>query len=193
MVEKLYLDGCSLTYGHGLSREQNLGALLSKNYTVTDQSRNGKSNIMIAMDAYANHATHDVFMLGFTYSARFGIRYQNFNLDFFPGYHGQGLGLPSVPNSYEVDTAFSQVYKYFFSVYGPPYCDDLSDMLIDGVISFLKSQGKKVVAWTWETRKTSVDLFAPYIAPKMRLEDGHLNEQGTEYLYQLVTNLANGQ
>ena len=53
---KLYLDGCSFTYGLNLPPEHTLAYLFSVDggYKVTNGSRNGKSNLAIAMDAYKN-------------------------------------------------------------------------------------------------------------------------------------------
>ena len=142
MIKRLYLDGCSFTYGKGLERNQSLGSLFTTlgGYNVGDKSRPGKSNIAIAFDTYQNYKNFDTFVLGFTFADRFGIQYQNQDLDFFPGFHGQGLDL----NNDQLDIAHKEVYKYFYSVYGPPYSDNLSNMLIDTLVSFLISMDKKV-------------------------------------------------
>lgn len=191
MVKKLYLDGCSLIHGYGLPRDKSLGYLFDAvgNYRVTDLSRSGKSNMAIAVDAYKNFNNHDVFVLGFTFASRFGIQYQNQNLDFFTGFHGKGLDLMPTETAEEIDHAYMQVYKYFYTVFEPPFCNTLSDMLIDGLISFLKSQNKKVVAVSWESRNTQQHLHYPYMAPKHRLEDGHFNEAGTRYLFDFLQNI----
>jgi hypothetical protein len=185
MVAKLYLDGCSFTHGQGLPRNQNLGYLFEHlgEYSVTDLSRNGKSNLIMCLDAYQHCADHDVFVLGFTYSSRFGLKYQDQDIDFYAGYNGRGFDL----DPQDLDLATQQVYKYFYSVFDRPYCDDLSNMLIDTTVAFLKSQGKKVVTFSWEQRQTSHELFYPYFANQDRLEDGHLNAQGTKKLYQQLS------
>ena len=89
MVKRLYLDGCSLTYGQGIDRQDSLGALFHTRgeYQVLDQSRPGKSNIAIAFDTYQNFRDYDTFVLGFTYSSRFGFKYHDRNIDFFPRLH----------------------------------------------------------------------------------------------------------
>lgn len=188
-MKHLYLDGCSLTYGQGLARTQSLGSLfcIRGNYQVKDNSRPGKSNIAIAIDTYKNFNDYDTFVLGFTYSARFGLQYQNQNLDFFPGFHGKGLSLE--PET--LDKAQVEIYKYFYSVFGPPYSEDLSDMLIDLLISFLTLQNKKVIGFSWEQRKTICRIEYPYIGPTARLNDGHLNETGTEQLFNFLQNIIN--
>ena len=189
MVKQLYLDGCSLTYGQGLDRKDSLGALFNTRgeYQVLDYSRPGKSNMSIVFDTYQHFQDYDTFVLGFTYSARFGLRYKDQNLDFFPGFHGNGLGL----DSETLDIAHTEIYKYFYSVFGSPYCDDLSDMLIDTLISFLLSQNKKVVGFSWENQKTINHLEYPYIGPVGRLDDGHLNAKGTEQLFDFLQNIIN--
>jgi hypothetical protein len=189
MVKSLYLDGCSFTYGQGIDRKKSLGSLFANlgDYNVLDNSRPGKSNMAIANDTYQNFSKYDVFILGFTYSSRFGIKYHNQNLDFFAGFHGQGLDL----EPHDLDMAHTEFYKYFYSVFGPPYSDDLSNMLIDCLISFLISQNKKVLGFSWEKRNTTHQLFYPYIAPINRLKDGHLNVNGMEKLYHMLANLLN--
>jgi hypothetical protein len=183
---KLYLDGCSLTYGQGLERDKSLGHLYKTRglYQVTDNSRPRKSNLLIAVDTYENYREHDVFVLGFTFSERFGIKYHNDNLDFFAGFHGQGLEL----SSKSLDNTHCELHKYFYTVFGNPFCNNLSDMLVDSLVSFLISQGKTVVPFSWQQRATNVEILYPYIMPADRLEDGHLNESGTIKLFDILQN-----
>lgn len=189
MVTRLYLDGCSLTYGQGLKRQDSLGSLFNTRggYEVIDNSRQGKSNMSIAFDAYQNFQNADIFVLGFTYSSRFGLKYNDQNLDFFTGFHGKGLSLE--PET--LDIAHTEMYKYFYSVFGPPYSENLSDMLIDTSISFLNSCNKKVFGFSWENRKTVCQLEYPMIGPTGRLDDGHLNVKGTEQLFNFLQNIIN--
>jgi hypothetical protein len=181
---KLYLDGCSLTYGQGLGRDKSLGYLFEKRglYQVTDNSRPRKSNLLIATDTYENWRDYDVFVLGFTFAERFGIKYHNDNLDFFAGFHGHGLDL----STQDLDDTHTELHKYFYTVFEQPFCNNLSDMLIDSLVSFLKSQGKIVIPFSWQTRNTKTELFYPYIMPSNRLNDGHLNEEGVIKLYDLL-------
>jgi len=189
MVKKLYLDGCSLTYGQGLDRKDSLGGLFDTRggYQVLDYSRPGKSNMAIVLDTYQHFRDYDTFVLGFTYSARFGLKYHDQNLDFFPGFHGRGLSLEPAT----LDIAHVEIYKYFYSVFGPPYSEDLSDMLIDTLISFLTLQNKQVFGFSWEQRKTVCHLKYPYIGSAKRLDDGHLNVEGTEQLFDFLQNIIN--
>lgn len=191
MVKKLYLDGCSLVYGYGIPREASLGNLFKTDgyYDVLDTSRPGKSNISIAVDTYKNYKNFDTIVLGFTYSSRFGLAWKDQNIDFYPGFHQKGFGVDPA----SLDDATLQIYKYFYSVYGPPYSEDLSNMVIDTLISFLKSQDKKILTFSWEQRQTENSLFYPYIEPTLRLNDGHLNIQGTRHLFNLLQDMLNEQ
>ena len=178
-----------MTYGQGLDRQDSLGSLFHTRgeYTVQDNSRPGKSNISIVFDTYQNFRAYDTFVLGFTYSSRFGLKYHDQNLDFFSGAQGNGLGLE--PET--LDIAYIEIYKYFYSVFGSPYCENLSDMLIDTLISFLLAQNKKVMGFSWEKRNTVCELAYPYIGPSCRLPDGHLNVKGTEQLFDFLQNIIN--
>jgi hypothetical protein len=187
MVMRLYLDGCSLTYGQGLPREQSLGELFRTHggYEVTDLSRPGKSNLAIAYDAYQHFYDYDVIVLGWTYSSRFTLKYQDQDLDFYVGSHGLGLDLkPDFLNE-----AHIQVYKYFYTVFGHPYCDRLSDMLVDNTTVSASQNNKKVLSFSWEQRQVKSTIRYPYIPNTQRLSDGHLNQSGTENLFHYLQNL----
>lgn len=181
MVAKLYLDGCSLTYGYGLPRDQSLGYLFENlgGYIVKDQSRPGKSNSSIAFDTYQSYKDYDVFVLGFTMSTRFGMRYKNQNIDFYSNHHGKGFDL----HPQNLDEDHLAIQKYFYTLWEPPFCDHYSDMLYDSVIGFLLQQGKKVLGFSWENRNVVNNIFYPYIGFNERLDDGHLNQEGTLRLY----------
>lgn len=180
MVMKLYLDGCSLTYGQGLARKDSLGRLFADegDYEVFDFSRPAKSNIAIAFDTYQHRDIADVYVLGFTYSSRFGIKYRGQNLNFFPGFKNNSFDLEPMA----LDQAHLQVQKYFFTVFDHQYFDQLSDMLVDTTVRVLPS-GKKVLAFSWETRNTDANVIYPFIPPDQRLPDGHLDAAGTRSLY----------
>jgi hypothetical protein len=189
VTRKLYLDGCSLTYGKGLDRDQSLGSLYQTigGYTVTDKSRPAKSNAAIAVDTYNHWHEHEVFVLGFTYSSRFGLGYRDQNINFYTGFHGKGLGLQPL----ELDIASTEVHKYFYTVFEPPWSEQFSNMLIDGLVSFLISKNKIVLPFSWESRTTVNKVFYPYIGPKERLDDGHLNAHGTKRLFDYLQNQIN--
>jgi hypothetical protein len=185
LVKSIYLDGCSLVHGPGLQDKDRLAELFRNpgDYVVKDQSRLGKSNLAIVMDTYKNYKDYDIMVLGFTYSSRFYMQYQGQDLDFFPGFHGTGLQLDTTTNSGELEASFLEVYKYFYSTFESPFCDQLSDTIIDGLLSFLKQQGKTVIAFSWEPRTLVNECDFPYLGPKHRLTDNHLNASGTHYLF----------
>jgi hypothetical protein len=191
-MEKLYIDGCSLVYGDGLPRDKSVGHLFDTlgGYTVTDLSRSGKSNLAIALDAYQNYKDYDLIILGFTYSSRFYIKYNDQNLDFYLRSKETGFGIDDAA----LDNAQVNVYKHFYTIFGHPYCDDLSDMVIDGLLSFLRSQRKKVIPFSWQQRKiVSESLHYPYISSQKRLPDGHLNSEGMLELYHYLQNINGKQ
>ena len=182
---RLYLDGCSLTYGQGLPKNQTLSSLFREigGYTVLDKSFPGKSNISICFDAYQHRSQFDIFVLGFTFSDRFGLRYQNQDLQFYAGSKGLGFDLEPM----DLDISQIEIQKYFFSIFGPPYSNELSDMLIDTTIGFLKKD-KTTLAFSWEKRNTENLLLYPFISFKDRLPDGHLNHSGTKKLFDYLQN-----
>jgi hypothetical protein len=191
MVTRLYLDGCSFTYGLNLDKKYTLETLFTEHggWIVNNQSRNGKSNLAIAMDAYQHCQDNDIFVLGFTFSGRFHIKYQQHNIDLQPIKYP----LPLEPdyNTGQLGAAYDNFHKYFYSFYQTPFCDDVSDFLIDAVCGYLISQGKKVVAFSWEHRKTQIPLLYPYISPEKKLPCGHLNAKGTRQLYDLINQQIN--
>lgn len=185
---KVYVDGCSMVYGQGLPRNQSLSSLFSSmgGYEVLDKSSPGKSNMSICFDAYQHRQNFDIMVLGFTFSSRFGIKYHDQDLKFMVGHHGNGFDL----QPQDLDLAHLEVQKYWYTVYGPPYCDQLSDMLIDTTVHFLKSSST-VLAFSWEKRNTTVDLYYPYAPPQDRLSDGHLNRDGMIKLFHVLQNFLN--
>jgi hypothetical protein len=189
-MTKLYLDGCSLTYGQGLDRKHSLGSWFKNDggYDLVDQSFPGKSNMMICFDAYQNRHHHDIFVLGFTFSNRFGLKFKNQNLNFYAGSAGLGFGLEPA----ELDQSHLAVQKYFYTVFDEPYCSDLSDMLIDTTVNSLRAHNKTVIAFSWQNRNTDNKLHYPCIQINDRLPDGHLNVSGMKKLYEFLQN-TNGQ
>jgi hypothetical protein len=186
-MNKLYLDGCSFTYGLGLPHEDTLEHLFtSSGYDVSNNSRNGKSNLAIAMDAYKNIDNHDVIVLGFTFSGRFYINHSGHKIDFQPIYYYHQFKPNDDYNSAAIEDEYSTFHKHFYTLYQAPFCDDLSDCLIDTLSEFIKSKGKKLIVFSWEKRNVNTEILYPYIGPRHRLSDGHLNSLGTRYLFDLL-------
>lgn len=183
---KLYLDGCSLTYSQGLDRQHSLGNLFKTlgGYDVLDNSFPGKSNMMICFDTYQHRHQFDIFVLGFTFSNRFGLKFKNQNLNFYAGSASKGFGL----EPQELDQTHLAIQKYFYTVFDEPYCSNLSDMLIDTTVNLLNANNKAVVGFSWQNRKTDNNLYYPYISVNDRLSDGHLNVNGTKKLYDFLQN-----
>jgi len=187
MTARLYLDGCSFVHGYGLPRDQSLGHLFSTigHYNTLDNSMPGKSNLAIAFDAYQHRKDFDIFVLGFTFAERFGIKRHGQDLKFFPGFRTDSFGL----EPQDLDLAHLQVQKYFFTVFEEPYSGQLSDMLIDTTVSMLSNMGRQVLAFSWQSRNTDTQLLPFYFGPSDRLEDGHLNADGTRKLFDHLQNL----
>lgn len=180
---KLYLDGCSLTYGQGLDRQHSLGSLFEQvgGYEVLDRSRPGKSNMAIAMDSYQYRDAADVFVIGMTFSGRFGLQYKDQQLNFFPGFKNNSFGLEPM----SLDQAHIEVQKYFFTVFDRCYYDCLSDMLLDSIANFLP-KNKRIIIFSWETRTADTPVHYPFVPPTERFDDGHLNATGTRRLYDFL-------
>ena len=186
MSKRLYLDGCSYTFGLGLATKHTLGYLFQHKgkYAVTNKSRPGKSNLAMAIDAYNNFKNHDIIVLGFTYASRFYLKAYNQDIDFLAT--RQEIEIDDLTNGHQLEIAYKEFHKYFFTLFESPFDENLSDMIIDGIISHMCNQGKKVVCFSWEQRTTTNKLLYPFISTKMRLPDGHLNEDGTKYLYDIL-------
>jgi len=171
-VSKIYVDGCSFTYGQGLPRNYALGALLSADI---DMAKPNKSNSNIVYDTYSNLDLADIFIIGFTFSDRttlwdgntpIGINASKLNLDRL-----------SHPQGEQLENDYKSFHRVFYSLYNKRYMYRMSDFYLDGLISLLESKQKKYVLYSWEKRSSIFNnIFYPYIEQK--LPDGHLNEQG---------------
>ena len=187
LQNKLYLDGCSFTYGVGLDDKAKLSTLLTQEagFSVTNNARPGKSNLAIALDIHRNANTHDVIVAGWTFSDRFYLESRDSQLDFLPTRH-----IAHIDDDYigeNLEEVYAIIHKQLYTIHDNHFYDDLSDMLINGIYSDLRRQGKKVIFFSWENRKTSIDMFYPIIKPELRLDDGHLNEKGMQKLYEDIT------
>lgn len=184
---KLYLDGCSFTYGVGLDDKDKLSTLLTQGagFSVTNNSRPGKSNLAIALDIHRNASAHDVIVVGWTFSDRFYLESRDLQLDFLPTRHTAHINDDVIGE--QLEEAYNIIHKQLYTIHDNHFYDDLSDMLINGIYSDLRRQGKKVIFFSWENRNTSMDMFYPIIEPGLRLDDGHLNKKGMQKLYEDIT------
>lgn len=191
MVKKLYLDGCSFTWGLNIDPEQRLEHLFKHNggYIVGNYARPGKSNLAIAQDVFNNAQNYDTIVVGWTFATRFYLKYDNYDLDFLPS--RTELDLPENRDTGIIDQAYGEFHKYFYTLYKEPYIDNLSDMLISYSYAYCNQLGKKVLFFSWEHRNVNFDLYKPYIHPQERLPCGHLTAQGTQRLFDTLQELIN--
>ena len=191
MSKRLYLDGCSYTYGLGLESDKTLAHLFqhSGDYVVTNNSRPGKSNLAIVLDAYNNFNNHDTVVLGFTYASRFYMKSHNHDIDFLAS--RKEIIIADPHNGEQLEETYKEFHKYFFTLFESPFDNNLSDTIIDSIISHMRSHGKKVVCFSWEKRNVTNTILYPFISANMRLPDGHLNNAGTQYLYNMIQSEIN--
>ena len=183
---KIYIDGCSLTYGQGLPREHSIGRLFQTvglHETVMDMSRPGKSNSAIAHDTWNNKSDFDVYILGFTYSNRIYLKYRELNLDF----HSLSTFSVDYQLYYDsiIENACTNLHKQIYTLYDNEFYDNQSDILVDTTICKLLSRGKIVIPFSWQKRNTDYELLYPVYGPEHRLSknDYHLNEKGMRHLF----------
>jgi hypothetical protein len=193
MTARLYLDGCSFTYGIGLSQQSTLGHLFANSggYLVTNNSRPGKSNLAIALDAYDNIANHDVIVIGWTFSSRTYLKYHNRDIDFLPS----RLTLESLDtvDSEEIEKSYQDLHKQLYSLFDIDHYNKTSDMLVSMTYQMALNLNKKIVFFSWDKRDVTIPLLYPHVPARHRLPCGHLNESGTEYLYNTLQALSGEQ
>lgn len=189
MTKKLYLDGCSFTFGEGLDPEERLGQLfeVTGGYLVNNLSRSGKSNLAIAMDIFKHSQDADIIVVGWSFADRFYLKVNEFDVDFLPG--RTEIGLPTNLGSNLVATAYQDFHKYFYTLYQDPFMDDFSDMLINTVYQWCLAQGKKIVFFSWENRNSNFKIYRHYAPPAHKQADGHLNTVGMQHLFQNLQQL----
>jgi hypothetical protein len=180
----LYLDGCSYTFGQGLDTSERLEHLFTvAGYTVINKSRSGKSNMAICLDTYNHADMADVLVLGFTYSSRYYLSFEQRDIDLVVNRYN----LDSGENS-ELEDEYVNLHKSFYTLFDQNHWNNLSDMLIDNTINSLSLKNKKLFAFTWESRQTKQKLYHPLFVRTQRLPDGHLNAVGTKKLFDVIQN-----
>jgi len=181
-VSKLYLDGCSFTYGVGLEESQRLQARFENaGYDVTNLSRPGKSNMAIVLDTFNNINNFNRFVLGFTFSSRYYLKFRNTDIDLL----SSRFTLDKV-ETVEIEEVYKDLQKVFYTLHDTHHWDNVSNMLVDNLLANLKLQSKKVFSFSWEKRITAHQLYYPVILPKEQLLDGHLNNVGTQKLFDTI-------
>ena len=189
---RVYVDGCSMTYGQGLPREYSLAELFKSEGLypkVCDKSRPGKSNNAIFYDTLENRNNFDIYVLGFTYDNRTHLKFREQDLD---------LHLTNTfAFDYQVewDTILEdqcvELHKSYYSLYDNNFYRKLNDFLVDALITKLRSNNKIVIPFSWQHRSTDFDIFYPLYGTKYRISesDTHLNKQGMLHLYHALHHL----
>lgn len=184
MTVSLYLDGCSFTYGTGLSSEFTLGHLFANQggYNVTNNSRPGKSNLAIALDTYDNISKHDVIVIGWSFSSRTYLKYNNMDIDLLPT--KWQIKLPESIDSQIIEESYQDLHKQIYSFFDVDHYNNISDMLLYMTYQMAVILNKKVVFFSWDKRNVKIPLYYPHIILRDRLPCGHLNKTGTKRLYE---------
>jgi len=191
MSKKLYLNGCSYTFGLHLEKEDTLAHLFSESagYQVTNNSRPGKSNMAIALDTFNSIKNHDTIVLGWTYASRSYLKYNGYNIDLLAS--RLQIELPHDIDTNNIESTYTALHKQFYSLYDAEHFNNVSDMLMTSTYHLAKSLGKKMVFFSWEKRSTNIPVYYPHIPSSYRLPDSHLNVAGTMYLYNTLQGLIN--
>jgi hypothetical protein len=182
-VNKLYVDGCSFTYGQGLDRKFSIGNQIG---ATLDLSTPGKSNTAMAVDLYKNIHNFDVFVIGLTYPSRYTFYDGDTPVHLTPGTNNIDL-LTGHPMGEFIETTYPRFYKVLWALTNSDEMRALSDFYINAIIRLLEDNKKQYVIYSWEALAcTNKNYFVPrfHTITQYRLPDGHLNEQG-------MTELAN--
>ena len=184
---KLYLDGCSFTYGFGLEENEKLAYLFQKEggYEVVNRSRPGKSNSAIALDIHRYSQDCNCIVVGWTFSDRFYLESRGNKMDFLPTRYN--LATSDEDIGAEIEDVYTKIHKQLYAIYDNQFYDDVSDLIVTSTYANLIRQGKTVIFFSWENRKTNVDIFYPIVSPEGRLSDGHLNKKSMKKLYEDIT------
>ena len=188
---RLYLDGCSFTYGLGLEHQHTLAGLWQDQYEVINKSRPGKSNLAIALDAFENIPSCDVVVIGWTFSSRSYLKYQKYDIDLLPT--RTVVELPFEQDTKLMSDIYTDLHRNFYALYDSEFADHNSNFLISSIDNLCKIEQKKSAFFSIEKRKTNVKLYYPTISPAMRLSDGHWNRLGTNHVYTVLQQLIYDQ
>ena len=179
-MSKLYVDGCSFTYGKGLSREYSLANLLSADI---DMSQCGKSNNNIIYDTYKHIDEADIFVLGFTFSNRTTLWHNDIPLGVTPTKTLLDR-LYQHPEGEVLEEKYKDYHRIFYTLFNDDYQQTVSDFFVDGIIEILKLKQKKFVVFSMEKRNCINSIFYPAIEDK--LPDSHYNEVGMQKLSEAI-------
>ena len=186
-MNKLYLDGCSLTFGLGLESHDTLAGRWDSEYEIINKTRSGKSNLAIALDTFENIQNCDLVVIGWTYSSRSYLKYQNYDIDLMPS--RTVIELPFERDTKTISDIYTDLHRNFYALHDTTFANHYSDFLVGSIKAMCEKYQKKTVFFSWERRKVDADIYYPTILPKMRLSDGHLNADGTAHLYRNLQQL----
>lgn len=180
-MNKLYLDGCSLTYGLGLDRHETLAGRWESQYEIINKTRPGKSNLAIALDTFKNIQTCDIIVIGWTFSSRSYLKYHDYDIDLLPS--RTVVDLPFERDTKVMSDIYTDLHRNFYALHDTTFANHYSDFLISSTKAMCEKYQKKTVFFSWEKRKTDFKIYYPTMSGKMRFPDGHLNVHGTLHLY----------
>jgi hypothetical protein len=178
-VSKIYVDGCSLTYGQGLDRKYSVGSLLNADI---DKSRPGKSNTAMITEIYPDIDFYDVFVIGFTFSSRYTFYNDNMPIEIHPGKDCSDR-LIGHPIGEFIEKTYPQFFKVLWSLTNEEKLTTLTNFYINSLISLLKEKNKKYVIYSWDNATCSDQCFFIPNIPKnldhrISTSDAHLNKKG---------------
>lgn len=179
-MSKLYVDGCSFTYGEGLDRKYSLANLLSADI---DMSHPGKSNSNIIYDTYRHINDADIFVVGFTFSNRTTLWHNEMPIGINPT-TVELSRLYRHPAGEILEEKYKDFHKIFYTLFNDNYQHTISDFFIDGLVEILRQQQKKIIVFSMEKRNCINDVFYPDINDQ--LPDGHYNETGMKKLSEAI-------
>ena len=178
-MSKIYVDGCSFTYGQGLDRQYSVGNLLNADI---DKSRPGKSNTAMVTEIYPDIDFYDVFVIGFTFPSRYTFYNDNMPIEIQPGkdFLNQLIGHPI---GEFIEKTYPQFFKVLWSLTNEEKLTTLTDFYINSLISLLKEKNKKYVIYSWDNAQCSDQcFFIPNIPMNLNYRisksDVHLNKKG---------------
>ena len=185
MNKRLYLDGCSFTYGLGLEHHDTLAGRWESEYDVINNARPGKSNLAIALDTFKNIQTCDIMVIGWTFSSRSYLKYYDYDIDLLPSSTADHLsfGQNIDRNTKVIHDTYADLHRNFYALHDVKFANHYSDFLVCSIKAMCEQYQKTSVFFSWERRNTNFDMCYPNMSKQMRLPDGHLNVDGITHLY----------
>jgi hypothetical protein len=186
-MNKIYVDGCSYTYGLGLDRKFSLANLLG---ATVDLSRPGKSNVAMIQDLHANILDYDIFVIGFTFSSRYLFSYNDVAIDMHAS--SSDIYLGDDPNAQSHEHEYQKLHSLFYKFSTIESFNQRSDFMIDAALALLQQQSKTAVIFSWEPRDlvNHDRVFYPRKLISSNFNQSktnwHLTAQGMEILANLV-------